>query len=106
MIAGIGIGLLIGLITGMVSLVLLKTANTASLNNPSSVIATTTELLSIPTFWFGGPWVTSTMLKLVELESMLSPYIMSLSFTFTIIIIYPIAKWILKLGEELGKEIG
>ena len=105
MIAGVGIGVLIGLITGTVALVLLRTVNAASIKNTSSVVAVTTEILAIPTFWFGGPWVTSSILELVELQSIVNPYLVALTLTFTAMIVYPIVKWIIRLAEELGREV-
>ena len=106
MIAGIGIGILIGIISGTVALLLLKTANTASVRNPTSVVAITTEILAIPSFWFGGPWVTSSFLNLVALQEMINPYIVTLASSFSIIMVYPIIKWVLSLANELGQEVG
>lgn len=100
---GIAIGILIGLVSGAVSLILLRTANTASIKNVSSLIAITTEILAIPTFWFGGPWVATGLLKLVEIEKIINPYIVTLATTFVIIVIYPIGRWIIQLAKELGQ---
>jgi hypothetical protein len=102
---GIAIGILIGIISGTVALVLLRTANTASIRNVTSLVAITTELLAIPTFWFGGPWVATGWLKLVRLEQIINSYILALSMTFVIVVAYPICRWILQLGRELGQEV-
>ena len=100
---GIAIGILIGLVSGTVALVLLRTANTVSIKNVSALIAITTEILAIPTFWFGGPWVATGLLKLVEIEKIINPYIVTLATTFVIIVIYPIGSWIIQLAKELGQ---
>lgn len=100
---GIAIGILIGIISGTVALVLLKTANTASIKSATSLIAITTELLAIPTFWFGGPWVASDFLNLVELDKIINSYIVSLATTFIVVVIYPIGRWIIQLAKELGQ---
>jgi hypothetical protein len=106
-IVGIALGLLIGLVSGAVALLLLKTANTASVRDVSSLVTLTSEILAIPTFWFGGPWVSATLLKLVSLSQIINPYIMSVAISFTAIVCYPVFRWIVNLGAELGgKRMG
>jgi hypothetical protein len=100
---GIAIGILIGLLSGAVALVLLRTANTASIKNVSSLIGITSEILAIPTFWFGGPWVATDLFELVEIEKIINPYIVTLATTFVKIVIYPIGTWIIQLAKELGQ---
>lgn len=102
MITGLALGVLIGLITGTVFLLILKTADRVSDKATSSILTLTTELLAIPTFWFGGPWLTSRMLELVPLSELINPYLVSLVTAFSIISLYPAARWIIQLGEELG----
>ena len=79
MIPGLALGVLIGVITGTVFLLILKTADRASDKGTSSILTLTTELLAIPTFWFGGPWLTSRMLALVPLPELINPYLVSLA---------------------------
>jgi hypothetical protein len=105
LILGIGIGFLIGIVSATVALVLLKTANSAAQGNLTGVVTITAEILAIPTFWFGGPWVTSSLLGLVELQDIINPYIVALSLTFPTIMMYPIYRWIIRLGQDLGKEV-
>ena len=102
-IAGLAIGLLIGVITGTVFLLLLKTANQAS-EKGVSIVTLTSEILAIPTFWFGGPWLTSGMLKLVPLNQLINPYLMSLVAVFSLISLYPASCWIIQLGEQFGTK--
>lgn len=103
-IIGVALGLLIGLISGAVALVLLKTANTASVKDVSSLVTLTTEILAIPTFWFGGPWVSATLLNLVSLPRIINPYIISVAISFTVIVSYPVFRLIVHLGAELGGD--
>src|SRR5262245_28017402 len=70
---GLALGLLIGIISGTVFLLLLKTAVSASNQGISSVVTLTAELLAMPTFWFGGPWLTTELLKLVPMQELLNP---------------------------------
>jgi len=100
---GIAIGILIGVTSGTVALVLLKTANSASIKNISSVVSVTAEILAIPTFWFGGPWIATDILKLVELSQIINSYIIALATTFLIVVGYPISRWIIQLAKELGE---
>jgi hypothetical protein len=103
MIVGLAIGLLIGVITGTVFLLLLKTANQAS-EKGVSIVALTSEILAIPTFWFGGPWLTTTMLTRVSMDELINPYLISLAAVFSLISLYPAARWIIQLGEQFGTK--
>jgi hypothetical protein len=91
---GIAIGFLIGMITGTIFLVLLRTAHGAKITNISSVVAIVSELFAIPTFWFGGPWVATYLLKLVDLAEIINSYIVTLAIVFGCMIVVPIFKWI------------
>ena len=104
MLIGIFIGVLIGVITSIVTLVLLRTALSASITNASAVVAITSELLAIPTFWFGGPWLTTTVLELVALQEMINSYIITLGITYVIILTYPMFRWVVQLGNNLGES--
>ena len=99
-VVGIALGMLIGVISGTVALVLLKTANTASINNVRSLLAITTEILAIPASWVGGG---TGLLKLVKFEGIMNFYVVALATTFLIVVVYPIAKWIIQLAKELGE---
>lgn len=103
MITGLAIGILIGVITGTVFLLLLKTADRAS-EKGVSILTLISQLLAIPTFWFGGPWLTSDLLKLVSRSELINPYLVSLVAVFSIISFYPAARWIIQVGEQLGAK--
>jgi hypothetical protein len=103
LVPGVALGVLIGITSGVVALVLLKTANTASVKDVSSIVALTTEILAIPTFWFGGPWVSTKLLGLVSLAGIINPFIVSLAISFTLLVAYPIFRWVAHLGAELGR---
>ena len=106
MVIGLALGFLIGIISGTVFLLLLKTAVGASGKGTSSIVTLTAELLAIPTFWFGGPWLTSLLLQLVSLQDLINSYVGSLAVTFSVISLYPATRWILQLGEDFGKGRG
>lgn len=104
LVPGIAIGILIGIVSALVTLVLLKPAASATTSQTNSVLLIGAELLAIPTFWFGGPWVTTTLLKLVKLDDFLIPYTLALAVTYAILICYPTMKWIVRLGNVLGND--
>ena len=63
---GIPLGVLIGVLTGGVAILLFRTAwRETDLAGLLKVIG---EILIIPTFWFGGPWLTTTFLDSVDLD--------------------------------------
>ena len=104
-ILGIGLGILIGVISGTVALVLLRTANSLNRVNLKPIIAITAEILAIPTFWFGGPWLTGTVLVGTSTADFINPYVMTLACTFSVLMAYPVFRWVVKVGTELGREV-
>lgn len=89
MSVGIPIGLLIGLITGAVTCIILRTVSD---KDPTIAQAAkvTGELLALPAFWFGGPWLSTAVIKTVTLERFVSSYLITLSLVFAGITIVPI----------------
>lgn len=101
---GMPIGFLIGILTGTIFLVLLKTVHGARIANTASVVALVSEISAIPTCWFGGPWLTTSLLKLVALPDMINAYIISLAATFGVFVAFPLFRWIGQTATALGKE--
>jgi hypothetical protein len=104
LVIGIFVGVLIAIITGVILLVLLKTVHGAKIDNVSAVVAVVAEIAALPTFWFGGPWLATSLLQLVPLNEFINPYIVSLCIVFLIFIAFPILKWIGQMARDLGKE--
>ena len=102
---GIPLGLLIGVISGIAFMFLILTAWSNSLN-AKTILSIVAELLAIPTFWFGGPWLTTAMLKEVRLEAILPAYLTTLACTFLVIAVVPIFKLVVQMGHALGKPGG
>ena len=103
---GLALGFLIGIISGTIFLLLLKTAVTASDKGASSIVTFTGQLFAIPTFWTGGPWLTSKLLEPVHVQELINPYVGSLAVTFCLFSLYPAARWIIQLGEDFGRRRG
>jgi hypothetical protein len=55
-----------------------------------ATLAEITQLLAIPTFCFGGPWLTSSLFNSIDLDDVLPTYAISLSLTFALVAGYPL----------------
>jgi len=96
----IAMGVIIGLLSGAVLVLLLRTSNRVSRKNVSSILTIISEILGIPLFWFCGTWLTTEMLHDLPKD----PYIISLAITFTGIAITPIYTLTRRVARELGEE--
>jgi len=98
---GILVGLLVGIVSGVVFLLLLQAGARISREiNIKSVITVATELLAIPAFWFAPKWISDKVLPLQEFRD---PYVVGLAIAFAAMAAYPASKWILRVGEDLGR---
>lgn len=104
-IAGAALGLIVGLISGTVLLVLLRTLNTSLPKDVKSVVALTSEIIAILAFMAGGSWASGALFKDSQLQKSISfdYYFAALAVTFAIIIGYPLFRWIQHLGQELSR---
>jgi hypothetical protein len=100
---GIPLGLLIGIVTGLVVCLIIKTAWTAPRLSIKSVATLVGQLLEIPTFWLGGPWISGSFLGEEKLTELLPYYISSLACTFGAISIYPLFNIVVSLGRTIGR---
>ena len=99
------LGFLIGVITGTVFLLLLKTAVNPSERGGPLILILTAEILALPTFWFGGPWLTGKLLVVLvgaSSEELINSYAISLAITFMVMVSYPASRWIIHLGKTIG----
>ncbi|MGI9146252.1 MAG: hypothetical protein ACR2IK_06880 [Chloroflexota bacterium] len=98
---GAAMGVLIGVVSGICLVLLLRTA-LAGRPGLRETLAITSELLAIPTFWFGGPWVTTALLQSLDLGQILPAYMVTLAFTFVLIALYPLVRLVIWLGNQIG----
>ena len=103
---GYPLGVLIGVITGFVFIMLFETARADSKAKFSTVIKISTQLLAMPTFWFGGPWLTTQFLRPVNLEEVLPGYLTSLTITFFLLVAWPLLKYVILVGNQVGDTKG
>src|ERR671935_2586336 len=99
---GGGLGVLIGVVSGTCLILLLRTAlaGKASVKN---TVAITSELLAIPTFWFGGPWVTTVFVQSLDVRVILPSYMVALAASFVLIALYPLLRLVIWLGNQIGR---
>ena len=96
------IGFIIGIISGIAALMLLKTLN-SPLKKDATTIALIGELLALAAFMVGGKWASETLFKIIDIPFEAPEYYRSLAITFALIIIYPVFRLIIKLGEDFGR---
>ena len=102
---GVGLGVLIGVVSGTCLILLLRTA-LAGRASVKDTLAITSELLGIPTFWFGGPWVTTVFVQAIDLGVILPSYMVALAVTFVVIAAYPLLRLVIWLGNQIGRVEG
>jgi hypothetical protein len=100
---GLPLGILIGVISGIAVLLMLRTA-TRVIVDLRALATLVAELLAVPTFWFGGPWVATAMLQGVRLDEILSFYMASPAVTFVFISGWPLLRLIARIGREIANE--
>src|SRR5207302_916634 len=103
---GVPIGVLIGAITGLVVVLMIRTAWHTTLNDIGGLLKITAEFLVVPTFWFGGPWLSGKLLASSAPSGFLSEYLVTLVITFTVIAAFPLVKIVINVGREIGKPNG
>src|SRR6266853_3829629 len=97
---GVPIGVLIGTITGLVVVLMIRTAWRTSLSDIKGLLTITGECLAVPTFWFGGPWLSGKLVASSDPSGFLSDYLVALVITFTVIAVFPLVKIVINVGRE------
>jgi DMSO reductase anchor subunit len=102
LVPGAFLGVLIGIITGIVFALFLGVAYKA--DSVGAVLKVTPQLLSIPTFWFGGPWVTSKLLSETQLDQLVNSYVAFLAITFTAYVSIPALKLVVLVTRRMKED--
>ena len=100
---GAPIGILIGLITGLVVVLMIRTAWRTAGNDVKGIAAMGAEFLAIPTFWFGGPWVSGKLPQSTQPPDFLSYYLVALLLTFVPIALFPLVTIVVNVAREVAK---
>jgi hypothetical protein len=98
---GIALGILIAVVSGLALLLLLYTATRAR-PGLKATLTEISELLSMPTFWFGGPWVAGSLLRSVDLPRAVPFYTITLAVCFCAIAVKPLFTLIIKVSDEIA----
>jgi hypothetical protein len=96
MLVGIPLGLLVGVVSGVAFVLLIREALRGE------VIRIAGLLTSMPGTWFGGGWLT----ELFDLDAILSSYVATLAVSFLLIAAYPLLRLVVRLGNEIGEAAG
>ncbi len=98
-VIGLGVGLLIGVLSGVNFLFMLKTlAQAASWVDGLKVVG---EIAMIPTFWFGGPWITTKIIPATTWTAMAPWYVVTLAAAFVLITVIPVVRFIARIAREI-----
>ena len=102
---GVPLGVLIGVLAGVAFLLVLSAA-TADKMTAATAAKAVSGLFAIPTFCFGGPWLTTTLLSSVELDSIVQSYIIALVIVFMLVVGFPVGRLVYRKGIEIGRAGG
>jgi hypothetical protein len=100
---GPALGFFIGLISGFSALLLIRTAASGRATLKAT-LAEITQLLAIPTFCFGGPWLTSELFSNVDFDDVLPTYAISLALTFALVSGYPLILLIRMTCQHMAEQ--
>jgi hypothetical protein len=100
-VAALGLGVLIGFLSGAVALLMLWTAAEGD-RGIAKMTQLGGEILAIAGFWFGGTWATGQVLGSIKWETALPSYISALVVVFGLIVIYPLIRLIIRVARILG----
>jgi hypothetical protein len=107
--AGICVGCLIGILTGMMTLLILTDAVAPRSKEISHVekvfgrrrasgIRIAAKLSIVTPHWFGGAWLTASVMNGLNWEEMRLPYLAALLMIYALIIFAPLARLIVRSG--------
>jgi hypothetical protein len=91
---GIPLGILVGFVSGAAFLVFLRAAFQGEGLKAGS------SLLSMPTSWFAGGWLT----QLFDVQRILSSYVTALSVTVIAIGVLPLFRVVIRVAGEVGAD--
>ena len=104
---GISIGVFVGIISGIIVLAIVRTMSRASIKDADSVKTLIIQLFSLVSIVAGASFLVQSGIFTEEgLSDVVEGYFLALAITFTILIAYPLFKWVYSLGEEFGKGAG
>jgi hypothetical protein len=101
---GIGVGALIGVISSVNFLFMLRTlSKAASWSDGLKIVG---EVAAIPTFWFGGPWITTKIIPAATWQAMAPWYVSALTLVFLAIVVKPLILYTARIAQEISVSSG
>lgn len=101
---GIALGALIGLVSAVPYAMFVRTGSRLfkkaklSIGDVGAIAA---ELFTIPAFWFGGHWASSVIIRTVNWQEMMEPYVLSLAVTFGLPSLVLTVLFVAKTAQEI-----
>jgi hypothetical protein len=97
-----------GVLAGVDMLLLLSPVIVSGSNKPTATIVRlilqiSAAILSLPAIVFGGSWMSNAFLGLDKVAYFSECYSLSLTIMFLLIVVFPLARWILKIGRTIGE---
>ena len=99
---GPALGFFIGVICGMSVVLLIRTATSEPVTLKTT-LAEISQLLAIPTFCFGGPWLTHMWFPKTDFEAVLPMYATTLAVSFALIAGYPLIMLIMLTSHGMAE---
>jgi hypothetical protein len=99
-VAGLALGILIGVLSSLVFLSMLTLVVKARKMKDIGAIAA--QLFGLPTFWFGGPWLGSKLLQTLKWEPLLPYYLLSLTATFLLVVCGPLSGYVRRIRSTMA----
>lgn len=99
---GIAIGLFIGVLSGIIFLLILRTGfEGTGLKHVTALIG---ELTALASFSLGGTWLAKGALEDVHRADFLAPYVLSFAAMFFVIAAKSLYRAVTKLGNQIGQQ--
>jgi hypothetical protein len=99
-LTGAALGFVVGMTGGLVVVLLVRNA-AVTRQTLRTTLAQIGQLMTIPGFFFGGPWLGSRLFSSVDFAMMLTSYVVSLAVTFALVAGYPLAKLVIATGNRI-----
>lgn len=112
-VTGTSVGCLIGVITGIMTLLILRDAfppRTKEISvierifgrRQASGIRLAAKISALPVFWFGGPWLTAIVMSDLSWKELRDPYLVTLAVVYILIIVVPLVRLIARVSRMIG----
>ena len=107
MVQVVSIGAVLGVLAGIDTLLLLSPVIVIAGSRPTAAIVKlilqiSSAILSLPAILFGGSWMSKAFLDLEHAQHFSECYTLSLAVAFLAIVVFPLARWVVKVGRSVG----